>query len=66
MHSYGGSKEITASLLKLNTLNIYFSLCLNRTQDLCTVIPLQKLLLETDAPHQNNVYLLKEEGLFGG
>ena len=31
MHSYGGSKEITLSLLKLSpTLNIYFSLCQKR------------------------------------
>jgi Tat protein secretion system quality control protein TatD with DNase activity len=59
MHSYGGSKEITTALLKLSTLNIYFSLCLNRSEDLCSVIPLNRLILETDAPHQNNIFLLK-------
>jgi Tat protein secretion system quality control protein TatD with DNase activity len=31
MHSYGGSKEITRSLLKLNSLNLYFSLSLKRS-----------------------------------
>jgi Tat protein secretion system quality control protein TatD with DNase activity len=52
--------------LKLTSLNIYFSLCLSRSEELCTVIPLQRLILETDAPHQNNVFLLKEQGLFEG
>lgn len=60
MHSYGGSKEITQSLLKLNNLNIFFSLCLKRTADLCEVIPIEKIILETDAPYQNNLSLLKQ------
>lgn len=32
MHSYGGSKEITQALLKLDTLPIYFSLSLKRNE----------------------------------
>jgi Tat protein secretion system quality control protein TatD with DNase activity len=32
MHSYGGSKEITKSLLKLTNLNVYFSLSLKRSE----------------------------------
>lgn len=30
MHSYGGSAEFTKSYLKLQNINVYFSLCLNR------------------------------------
>lgn len=66
MHSYGGSREITAALLKLTKLNIYFSLCLKRSEELCTVIPLNKVILETDAPYQNNMSLLKDQGLYDG
>jgi len=60
MHSYGGSVEITKALLKLN-LNIYFSLSLKRSVELCSVIPLERLLLETDAPYQINLPLLQQE-----
>jgi len=35
MHSYGGSKEITLGLLKLNRLNLFFSLSLKRSAELC-------------------------------
>lgn len=40
MHSYGGSKDVTKSLLKLTNLNIFFSLSLKRSEDICTVIPI--------------------------
>lgn len=39
MHSYGGSEEITKSMLKLENLNIFFSLSLKRSASLCSVIP---------------------------
>lgn len=62
MHSYGGSIEITKSLLKLSNLSIYFSLSLRRSTGLCQVIPDDRLLCETDSPCQNNIQLMKEEG----
>jgi TatD DNase family protein len=40
MHSYGGSPDITRSMLKLTNLNIYFSLCLRRSAELAEVIPI--------------------------
>ena len=54
MHSYGGSKEMTKSLMKLKNLNIFFSLSLRGSADLCSVIPVDRILCETDAPCQNN------------
>jgi Tat protein secretion system quality control protein TatD with DNase activity len=45
-------------------MNIYFSLCLKRSEELCPVIPIEKLILETDAPYQNNVKLLREQNIF--
>jgi hypothetical protein len=44
MHSYGGSDDITKSMIKLNNINIYFSLCLKRNAELSSVIPLERLI----------------------
>lgn len=59
MHSYGGSEDITKSMIKLNNLNIFFSLCLRRSAELCNVIPIDKIIFQTDSPCQNNIELLK-------
>jgi hypothetical protein len=44
MHSYGGSEDITKSMIKLNNLNIFFSLCLRRSAELCNVIPIDRII----------------------
>jgi Tat protein secretion system quality control protein TatD with DNase activity len=64
MHSYGGSKEITQSLLKINNLPIYFSLSLKRSEELCKTIPIERLLLETDSPYQLDKQVVAESGIF--
>jgi len=64
MHSYGGSKEITQALLKLESLPIYFSLSLKRTEELCQIIPIERLLLETDSPYQLDRQLVQNAGEF--
>lgn len=49
LHSYGGSKDMVKSLLKLSNLDIYFSLSLMGSWRLGEAIPLDRLLCETDA-----------------
>lgn len=53
MHSYGGSKDIMKSLNKLYP-NFYYSFSMNvvNRPDILDSVDLDKLLLETDAPHQ--------------
>ena len=63
MHAYNGSKETTKALLKLKQLNIYFSLGLRAAHELASVIPLDRLVLETDAPSLCNYQLLVEENI---
>lgn len=57
MHSFGGNKETTESLLKLgNNINFYFSFSMGILDNLENLnnIPIDKIVLETDAPYQLN------------
>ena len=44
MHSYGGSEDITKSMIKLNNLNIFFSLCLRRSAELSNLLPINRII----------------------
>ena len=52
MHSYGGSEEITKALDSLYG-KFYYSVCMSiaNKPSMLDYIKLDKLLLETDAPH---------------
>ena len=55
MHSYGGSKKIYESFEKIYP-NFYYTVSMNITKkpEILEFINPDKLLLETDAPHQYN------------
>lgn len=42
---------------------MYFSLALKRNEELCEVIPVERLLLETDGPYQLNKEQVEKNGV---
>ena len=55
LHSYAGSRSIAKSLCKLAGAQVYFSFAQIRNQraeEVIEFIPEDKILVETDSPHQ--------------